>query len=312
MARIRQRCGAGNRRTSPRGFTLLELVVVVLIFGAVVWAAILMLPRRRGTPSTRLVCAANMKGIGTTIKIYANENGGAWPMPAFDESGIGSIRYTVPVGGGQGTPQSPNRAQRSVDGPGGAVELSTTRSYWMLVRSGDITVRQFICPSSGDVDDPTRRIEHYYDFTGYANVSYGYQVPFGLKSSHPREGMDNRMVVAADKGPYIDATAAVPSADLPLAASYPSSPELKAWRAFNSKNHQTEGQNVLYADGHAMFERTPIVGVDNDNIYTAATGDGSTGSWLSGESPWVQNRTPHTIFDRDGAPLASTDSVIFP
>ena len=45
------------------------------------------------------------------------------------------------------------------------------------------------------------------------------------------------------------------------------------WTGFNSPNHggrgQGEGQNCLFADAHATFERKPIAGIDNDNIYTA-------------------------------------------
>ena len=46
----------------------------------------------------------------------------------------------------------------------------------------------------------------------------------------------------------------------------------KDWRPFNSANHggqsNGEGQNALYADGHSSFLRTPLGGIDSDNIYT--------------------------------------------
>ena len=40
----------------------------------------------------------------------------------------------------------------------------------------------------------------------------------------------------------------------------------------NSPNHEQEGQNVLYADGHVSYETTPFVGLNHDNIFTARTG----------------------------------------
>jgi prepilin-type processing-associated H-X9-DG protein len=40
----------------------------------------------------------------------------------------------------------------------------------------------------------------------------------------------------------------------------------------NSPNHEQEGQNVLYADGHVSYELTPFVGIGKDNIYTARDG----------------------------------------
>ena len=40
----------------------------------------------------------------------------------------------------------------------------------------------------------------------------------------------------------------------------------------NSSNHDKDGQNILYGDGHVAWESNPFVGVDRENIYT--TGDG--------------------------------------
>ena len=34
------------------------------------------------------------------------------------------------------------------------------------------------------------------------------------------------------------------------------------------RNHNEEGQNVMFVDGHAEFTKRPIVGVNNDNIFT--------------------------------------------
>jgi hypothetical protein len=39
--------------------------------------------------------------------------------------------------------------------------------------------------------------------------------------------------------------------------------------------HQDNGQNVLFNDLHVAFKKSPTVGVDNDNIYTYWSGDGS-------------------------------------
>jgi prepilin-type processing-associated H-X9-DG protein len=39
-------------------------------------------------------------------------------------------------------------------------------------------------------------------------------------------------------------------------------------RTWNSGNHEGDGQNVGFGDGHAEFCRRPDVGQDNDNIYT--------------------------------------------
>jgi prepilin-type processing-associated H-X9-DG protein len=41
----------------------------------------------------------------------------------------------------------------------------------------------------------------------------------------------------------------------------------------NSNNHNEDGQNVLYADGHVEFQQNPFVGIDRDNVFTARTGE---------------------------------------
>jgi prepilin-type processing-associated H-X9-DG protein len=59
----------------------------------------------------------------------------------------------------------------------------------------------------------------------------------------------------------------------------------------NSLNHSSEGQNVLYADGHVEWQSTPYGGENRgtnsntwlDNIYTvAASNQSSTGGLVSG------------------------------
>lgn len=281
----------------PPGFTLIEVVVVLVIIAALLTLA-LFGPRYRsrcGGLSTRLVCGSNMKGIGTSMKIYANENNEKWTIPAFDTMAE-RFDYRVAVGAGEGTPQSPSRSQQSLSGPEGAKRLSVSRSYWLLVRSGDITVRQFVCPTAGNVEDPTINLDAYYDFSGYENLSYGYQVPFTSPDRQAREGADNRLVFAADKGPYRDGMVSLPPAGIQLDA------DRKDWRPYNSLNHQGEGQNALYADGHSSFARTPLAGVDGDNIYTIALDNWNPSSRIIGESPWLRASPPHS----------STDSVIFP
>ena len=42
-------------------------------------------------------------------------------------------------------------------------------------------------------------------------------------------------------------------------------------RGANSANHDGDGENVLYADGHVTFEQNPFVSVQGDNIYTRRT-----------------------------------------
>jgi len=302
-----------------RGLTLYELLAIVVSVIIVTIIAIripLFSFRRNIECSIRLVCASNLKGIGTSSKIYANDHSEYWPVPAFDENQIGKIDYTVNVGGGEGSVRSPNRMQPSKSGEGGTRQLSVTRAYWMLVRSGDISEQQFICPQSGNTISPHEKsgayLEKYYDFSDYSNISYGFRPPFGPKQSRAYDSMDNRMILAADKGPYIDATISTPPHDLLSSIiNLKSSDSIKVWKKYNARNHNGEGQNVLFADGHVEFKRWPIVGIDNDNIYTVALDNSQPKSYIMGESPWVHSAHPYTPSNTLGN-IASTDSLIFP
>ncbi len=185
----------------------------------------------------------------------------------------------------------------------------------MLVRSGDVTVRQLLCPNSSDTPDQTDDVMAVWDFASPSNVSYGFPVPYGPPKTRAGEWMDSRVAVAADKGPYTSAGAPVPAASLEVYDALRSRSTRDArseWRSFNSRNHGGEGQNVLFADSHVEFVSTPTVGVDLDNIYTAAGDNAAPASYRYGVSPW--NGSPHPFAPRgaDDQPIASTDSLIYP
>jgi prepilin-type processing-associated H-X9-DG protein len=189
----------------------------------------------------------------------------------------------------------------------------------MLVRAGAVPVKQFICPSSGDLPDPAADVELYYDFFDIGHVSYGYQVPFGRLDTRPREGMDHRQVLAADKGPWYRPT---PVPDW-RAGSQATPVNLNHaaifWRPYNSPYHggagNGEGQNVLFADGHTAFERIPAVGVDHDNIYTLMVNNWSIVPFnrIHGETPHQRRPPPYPGQNALGTRRQSTtDSLIYP
>jgi prepilin-type N-terminal cleavage/methylation domain-containing protein len=308
-----------------KGFTLIELLVVVAIIALLISILLPSLSRAREM-SKRLVCGANLKGLGTSFKIYANDNDELWPVPAFDSSEVNGspddgktgIEYVGQWAGNADLERYEISKDEYHPDNDPSTALSTTRAFWMLVRTGDVTVKQYWCPSSDDVVDDTNEIDRYYDFKSVERVSYGYQVPYGPGDTRPSENADTRIAMAADKGPFNPANGRDPN--LNDFDDYDTLTPASRWKRLNSGNHggrgSGEGQNILFQDGHADFERKPIVGVDQDNIYTLMSDNATELGRLIGEEPGTSSEwgsvNPYPgegTFDED---RATSDSLIFP
>ena len=141
----------------------------------------------------------------------------------------------------------------------------------MLVRSGDVHVQQFVCPSSGDSTDDIPNPMTYYDFFSPENCSYGYQHPYTMSAGGvgnpaiPSEARDPGMAMIADgtqkvllgSNPYSISTNFYNRDD-----NNEEFWDQDMWKQVNSQNHSDgEGQNVLFQDGHASFEPRSACGL---------------------------------------------------
>jgi prepilin-type N-terminal cleavage/methylation domain-containing protein len=342
-----------------KAFTLIEMLVVVAIIALLIAILLPSLSKAREL-ARQTICGTNMKEIGTTFYIYQSDNLDEFPTVAHDtppDQTTPEIEYIGNMGGGLGgAPEDPKRDEISesrTDNTEGSTRISTTRSLWLLVRTGEVIPKQFVCPSADDSVDPTVDVTTYFDFIGYNACSYGYQIPYdNTNTCRPSADADPRMAIAADRGPWSSADpeelgrwtgGSAPSGfnidtidDDVASVLYPlltdpnenltedSTPD--KWKRFNSPNHggqgQGAGQSVLYPDAHAEFKKTPLGGVDSDNIYTQMA---STGDWTGddfrrglqwGLRPELSGSTP--VYPGDGSlnPAQTidslTDSLIWP
>lgn len=273
-----------------KAFTLIELLVVVAIIALLISILLPSLSRAREI-TKRAVCASNARGIGQGMKIYSNDNEDWFPVTPFTE-GTGNQQYVT----GVNFVGKMASTMTSITSGALLTDQHPSRSMFLLVIDGTTTAKQFVCPSSGDTEDDLRNVQgttqvaaqpgvNRFDFRGYPYVSYGYHLPYGQKA-RPNENLDPRMVLVADKGPYFQANGdadgtsnsfatkdGITSVTAPSGSDFTDAATIlkldnEKWRNYNSRSHGTEGQNALYQDGHATFERRPIVGVNFDNIYT--------------------------------------------
>ncbi|MHC5118277.1 MAG: type II secretion system protein [Planctomycetota bacterium] len=274
-----------------KGFTLIELLVVISII-AMLLAILMPALSKVKKIAQRVVCATNLKGLGTAQTVYSQDYEDAYAVQG--KRGKHTWDWA--------TDQFQNLNKNWSDD--GTITIGA--SLYLLVREADVSPKSFICPSGDESEyDGTntsdKDIVELWDFGNedlapdsgypYQHVSYAYQMPYALEggeSSHTADGTKNAsFAVMADKNPYLDPK--ITNIGNPTAQTWTdtvaglvpywltnSQYSESDWRvkAANSYSHGRDGQNVVFADGHASFEKTSDVGVQNDGIYLPRGGAG--------------------------------------
>jgi len=248
--------------TRRRAFTLVELLVVIAI---IVLLIAILLPALKAARerANRIKCAGNLRQIGVALWIYAHDNKGHFPRTPYK-------------------PRDGVTAWLGVSWVYPGLYNDVTGPLCLLIRYRLLTRKVFLCPSGSY---PVRTVHDYdneptnFDW-GKPRISilqYSWANPYpmcngpfeptpGMREYRPPPDVPGDFAIAADannsphpKGMGPDA----PRADI---------------LRMNSLNHASQGQNVLYNDGHVSWSETAFCGYAADHIYYATSADGKSGN----------------------------------
>ncbi|HLB73000.1 MAG TPA: zinc ribbon domain-containing protein [Sedimentisphaerales bacterium] len=263
-------------RLTGRAYAAIGIALPIAVF---FFITILSVLARTRSVAYRPYCGTNLSGIGKAMLIYAQDYDDEFPRAGGKASKWGPTpNWKADI---------PAEAYGLNDGDG---QASMSANLFLLVKFTDVSPKSFICKGSqgrgkkmgGDIGATEFTLAKYkvrgkdlidlWDFgpDPSKHCSYTYHIPYG---PYPlTTSSDPGMAVAADRNPWLASPSRRARPDNKDFQAFDPNGTRECTKRGNAFEHQEDGQNVLFVDGHASFEKQSSCGVNDDNIYTVQNG----------------------------------------
>ena len=284
-----------RQKMKKKGFTLVELLVVIAIIAMLLAILMPALGKVRQL-AQRIMCSTNLSGVGKAMLTYSNEDkyesfpiagspGAYWDYGTTTGcAGVCSFDWWDP------------RALAIID-TGTDKKVTLSACLYLTVKYADVSPGQFICPGSDlkkfelgkytlpttptiglpdvwDMGSKAKELVATPGIRGKGHNCYSYQLPLKTKDQttigvFPISPTSNpSKAVLADRSPYWQAPMGTAALYVWDSTNTKINANVDLIAAGNATYHQKDGQNILFVDQHAKFERSANCGVESDNIYT--------------------------------------------
>jgi len=298
-----------------KGFTLVELLVVIAIIALLMGILLPSLARVK-VIANRMKCGTHLADIGKSMMMYAEENRQNYP--------VGGVRGATWIQLSSATPgiMKWDASTRELAFANNGRNATITSCLYLLIKYGNMTPKQFVCPDDADtkeftlaseyktmgITDPTQMIKELADAWDFGNnpglcCSYSYQMPFPNSDDPTRSYCLDPTTspgspLCADRNPYFDKNAKDYLRDTRINNPYLSDKDGEyhddKYKG-NAAGHGRKAQNVLFNDGHVTAELYPNCGINNDNIWkmwpsysqTPTDAEREAGKGTSGSTSWA-------------------------